>query len=56
MEQTKDTIANLTTIAGPSGFAFGWNENLTLVLILTGIVLNVVRIIEIKRKSNGKGE
>lgn len=55
MEQTKDTIANLTTIAGPSGMILGWSETLTIVLILTGIVLNLVRIYEIKRR-NGKGE
>ena len=53
MEQTKDTIANLTTIAGPSGFVMGWNENLTLVLIVTGIILNIVRLIEIKRRNDG---
>ncbi len=46
---TKDTVANLTTIAGPSGMVLGWNEGLTLVLIITGIVLNVIRIVEIKR-------
>ena len=56
MEQTKDTIANLTTIAGPSGMVLGWNETLTLVLIVTGILLNIVRIIEIKKNRNGKGE
>lgn len=49
MEQTKDTIANLTTIAGPSSMALGWNESLTLVLIVTGIVLNLVRIYEVKK-------
>ena len=53
MENTKDTIANLTTIAGPSGMMLGWNESLTLVLIVTGIILNLVRIIEVKKKSNG---
>lgn len=50
---TKDTVANLTTIAGPSGMVLGWNESLTLVLILTGIVLNVVRIYEIKKNKKG---
>ena len=46
---TKDTVANITTIAGPSGMVLGWNEGLTLVLIITGIILNIIRIIEIKR-------
>lgn len=49
MNTTKDTVANLTTIAGPSGMVLGWNESLTLVLIITGIILNVVRIYEIKK-------
>ena len=56
MEHTKDTIANIATIAGPSGMVLGWNETLTLVLIITGIILNVVRIIEIKKNKNGKSE
>ena len=49
MDTTKDTIANITTMAGPSGMVLGWNENLTLVLIVTGIILNLVRIYEIKK-------
>ena len=53
---TKDSIANLTTVAGPSGMVLGWNEGLTMILIITGIVLNLVRIYEIKktRKSQEK--
>ena len=45
----KDSIANLATIAGPSGMLLGWSEALTIVLILTGITLNLVRIYEIKK-------
>lgn len=56
MKNTPDTIANLTTLAGPSGMVLGWNENLTMILIVTGILLNLVRIFEIKksRKSGDK--
>lgn len=46
---TKDSIANITTIAGPGGMVLGWNEGLTMILIITGIILNVVRIYEIKK-------
>jgi len=49
MGEVKDSVANITTIAGPSGMILGWNEVLTLVLIVTGIILNVVRIYEIKK-------
>ena len=46
---TKDTIANITTIGGPTSMVLGWNEKLTMILIITGIILNVVRIYEIKK-------
>ena len=46
---TKDTIANLTTIGAPTSMVLEWNESLTLILIVTGIILNIVRIYEIKR-------
>ena len=46
---TKDSIANITTIAGPGGMVLGWNEGLTMILIITGIILNIVRIYEIKK-------
>ena len=49
---TKDSIANLTTIAGTGAMVIGWNEVLTMVLILTGIVLNVIRIIEIRKRQD----
>ena len=40
----KDTIATGTTIAGGGLAAMGINEWLTLALLITGIVLNIVRI------------
>ena len=49
MNDVKDSVANVATIAGPSGMVLGWNEVLTMVLIITGIVLNIVRIYEIKK-------
>lgn len=57
MQDIKDNVANLTSVAGTGGFIMGWNEILTLILILTGIILNLVRIYEIKRrKSNDEGK
>jgi hypothetical protein len=47
---TKDSVANLTTIAGTGAMVIGWNEALTMLLILTGIVLNVIRIVEIRKR------
>lgn len=50
----KDSIANATTLAGSGAVIMGWNEIFTFVLIVTGIILNVVRIYEIKRKRKGE--
>ena len=47
---TKDSVANLTTIAGTGAMVIGWNEILTMVLIGTGIVLNIIRIVEIRKR------
>jgi len=52
MNDVKDSVANIATVVGPSGYVMGWNEVLTVVLILTGIVLNLVRIYEIKRRKD----
>ena len=53
MNDIKDTAATVTTIAGGGLAVMGINEWLTLVLLATGIVLNVIRIRAIK-KSNKK--
>lgn len=51
MTDSKDSIANLTTIAGSGAAMMGVNEWLTLLLIVTGIVLNIVRIMAVNKKS-----
>jgi len=53
IQDSKDTIANLTTIAGAGSAAMNLNELLTLILIVTGIVLNVVRIYETRKNKKG---
>ena len=48
--ESKDTVANAITIMGTGSVVIGLNEALTLALLITGIVFNVVRIYEIKKK------
>ena len=52
MTDVKDNIANATTIAGSGAAIMGVNEWLTLILIVTGLVLNIVRIMAVKNKAN----
>lgn len=47
--EIKDTTATISTIAGGGLAVMGLNEWLTLALLVTGIVLNVIRIIEIRK-------
>ena len=46
----KDNIANATTLAGSGAAIMGVNEWLTLILICTGIILNIVRIMAVKKR------
>ena len=50
MENIKDSIANGTTVAAAGAAMIDWTSILTITLIVTGIILNVARIIEIRRK------
>ena len=50
----KDTAATFSTIAGGGMAVMGINEWLTLALLVTGIILNIVRIRAIKKESNKK--
>ena len=45
----KDTAATVSTIAGGGMAVMGINEILTLALLVTGIVLNIMRIRAIKK-------
>ena len=42
--ETKDSIANLTTITAAGSAMIEWNSILTMGLIITGIILNIMRI------------
>ena len=50
IEETKDTVANIVTVGGTASVVMGVSEWLTLVLLVTGITFNIVRIIEIKKR------
>ena len=50
MEDLKNNIANITTIAGTGSVVIGVSEVLTIALLITGIAFNVIRIYEIRRK------
>lgn len=51
IQESKDTIANITTIAGTTGMVIGFNELATGALLVTGIIFNIVRIIEIRKQA-----
>lgn len=50
IQETKDTLANMITVGGTASVVMGFNEALTLILLVTGIVFNIVRIYEIKKR------
>ena len=50
IEETKDTVANIVTVGGTASVVMGVSEWLTLVLLVTGITFNIVRIIDIKKR------
>ena len=50
IQETKDTAANMVTVGGTASVVMGWHETLTLILLITGITFNIVRIYEIKRR------
>jgi ribosomal protein L30E len=50
IQEGKDIAANMITVAGTGSVVMGFNEALTLMLLVTGIIFNVVRIYEIKKK------
>ena len=55
IQETKDSIANLTTIGAAGAAMVDFNSILTMVLIITGIVLNIMRIRDRKRKEDQTG-
>ena len=50
MESVKDHIANATTIAGTGAVIMDFQAPLTIILIITGIILNIVRIYDVRMK------
>lgn len=54
INDAKDSIANATSLAGAGAAMIDWNSIFTMGLIITGIILNVIRIIEIRRRRPDK--
>jgi len=52
MDNIKDNITNATTVVGSGSAIIGWNEGLTLVLIVTGIIFNLIRIYQYRQKKD----
>ena len=50
ISETKDSIANVATITAAGSAMMDLNSILTMGLIITGIFLNVIRIIEIRKR------
>tara|TARA_R110000803_G_scaffold140408_1_gene206942 strand:- start:453 stop:632 length:180 start_codon:yes stop_codon:yes gene_type:complete len=50
MSEAKDSIVNVTTIVAGTSAMIDWTSALTVTLVITGIVFNVVRIIEVRMK------
>ena len=48
MNETKDSVANITTMVATSAVMIDWQSLLTLTLVVTGIILNLFRIYEIR--------
>jgi len=54
MNEIKDSIANVTTIAGAGAVMINWNEILTMALLITGIILNIQRIMAKNKKKEDR--
>ena len=50
--ETKDSIANITTITAAGSAMVDFNSILTMALIITGIILNVIRIRAHRKKKD----
>lgn len=51
MSELKDSVANVATLGGLGAGMMAWNDVLTGVLILTGIFLNIQRILHNRKKN-----
>lgn len=50
MLETKDTIANVTTMGGVFAYLMEIQGELTVLLLITGLLLNLTRLIDWFRK------
>ena len=49
----KDTIANSFTIGGVFAYLMQFQNEITIMVLITGLVLNLIRIIDRIRKKKG---
>jgi len=49
LAETKDSIAGFTTVAGAGTMVMDFSSVLTITLLITGVILNIIRIYEIKK-------
>ena len=49
LAETKDSIAGFTTAAGAGTMVMDFSSILTMALLITGVVLNIIRIYEIRK-------
>jgi len=52
----KDTIANTLSVTGMTLSIMNFETVLTILVLVSALVLNVIRIIEIKKGKKGEGE
>jgi hypothetical protein len=50
--ENKDIVANTTTMAGVFAYLMQFQAELTLLLLLTGLVINLIRIWDRFKKKN----
>lgn len=54
--ENKDVIANTTTMAGVFAYLMKFQAELTLLLLLTGLIINFIRIWDRFKTKNKKNE
>jgi len=52
-DMDKDTIANSFTIGGVFAYLMQFQNEITIMVLITGLVLNLIRIIDRLRKKKG---
>lgn len=54
--EIKDTVANTSTTLGAAAYIMQWQGELTVLLLLTGLLLNITRLYDWFKTKNSKDE